>query len=190
MGFRPNSKVVVNEAVVATKTYVSSNEIDVTLTTAVNMTSRRIRVTKPATNEVATYYSYQRTTPAGKSANPLIAATVPLFAQSAWTVAHFRPVLNSSQFTGIALQNEAAVPSFVRLRLFAANGTVLATQSLAIQPGKRFSRDLRELFLGVVPATGTKLKVTVTSGPAIQVLGLLGDSVLKTVDPVDPSTLP
>ncbi|HYU46521.1 MAG TPA: IPT/TIG domain-containing protein [Terriglobales bacterium] len=190
MGFRPNSKVNVNEALVATKTYVSSNEIDITLTTAVNMTSRRIRVTKPSTNEVTTYYSYQRTTPAGKSANPLIAATVPLFAQSKWTVAHFRPVLNVSRFTGVALQNEAAVASNVRLTLFAANGTVLAAHSLTIQPSKRFSRDLRELFLGVVPATGTKLKVKVTSGPPIQVLGLLGDSVLRTVDPVDPSPLP
>jgi IPT/TIG domain len=190
MGFQPNSKVQVNEATVATRTFVSSGEIDVTLTTMVNMTSRRIRVTKPSTNEVATYYSYQRIKATGKSANPLLAATVPLFAQSKWTVAHFRPVLNVSQFTGLALQNEAAIPAYVRLRLFAPNGTVLATYNLAVQPGRRISRDLREFFLGVVPATGTKLKVAVTSGPPIQVLGLLGDSVLGTVDPVDPSALP
>jgi IPT/TIG domain len=190
MGFQPESKVQVNEATVATQTFVSSTEIDVTLTTAVDMTSRRIRVTKPSTNELATYYSYQRIKATGKSANPLLAATVPLFAQSKWTVAFFKPVLNASQFTGLALQNGAASPAFVRLRLFAPNGTVLATYSLAVQPGRRISRDLREFFPGVVPATGTTLKVKVTSGPPIQVLGLLGDSVLRTVDPVDPSRLP
>jgi hypothetical protein len=190
MGFQPDSKVQVNEAILATQTYVSSTEIDVTLTTDVNMTSRRVRVTKPSTNELATYYSYQRVKSAGKSANPLLAAAVALFAQSRWTVAYFKPVLNSSQFTGLALQNETAIPAYVRLKLFAPNGTVLATYSLAVQPGRRISRDLREFFLGVVPATGTTLKVKVTSGPPIQVLGLLGDSVLRTVDPVDPSPKP
>jgi hypothetical protein len=190
MGFQPDCKVVVNEAVVASQTYISSNEIDVRLTTNFNMTSARVRVTKPSTNEVATYYSYQRTKATGKSANPLIAATVALFAQSKWTVAFFKPVLNSSQFTGLALQNGAASPAYVTLKLFAPNGTVLATYSLAVQSGRRISRDLREFFPGVVPATGTELKVRVTSGPPVQVLGLLGDSVLKTVDPVDPSPLP
>jgi hypothetical protein len=190
MGFQPDSNVQVNEAIVATQTFVSSTEIDVTLTTTVDMTSRRIRVTKPSTNELATYYSYQRIKATGKSANPLLAATVPLFSQSKWTVAYFKPVLNSSQFTGLALQNEAASPAYVRLRLFAPNGTVLATYNLAVQPGRRISRDLREFFLGVVPATGTTLRVGVTSGPPIQVLGLLGDSVLRTVDPVDPTPLP
>jgi hypothetical protein len=190
MGFHPDSQVDVNEATLATQTFVSSAEIDVTLTTDVNMTSRRIRVKNPSTGELATYYSYQRIKATGKSANPLIAATVPLFAQSTWAVAFFKPVLNSSQFTGLALQNEAASIAYVRLRLFAPNGTVLATYDLAVQPGRRISRDLREFFLGVVPATGTTLKVKVTSGPPIQVLGLLGDSVLKTVDPVDPSPLP
>ena len=190
MGFQPDSKVQVNEAILATQTYVSSTEIDVTLTTGVNMTSRRVRVTKPSTNELATYYSYQRVKSTGKSSNPLLAATVPLFAQSKWTVAYFKPVLNASLFTGLALQNETAIPAYVRLKLLASNGTVLATYSLAVQPGRRISRDLREFFLGVVPATGTRLKVKVTSGPPIQVLGLLGDSVLRTVDPVDPSPVP
>jgi hypothetical protein len=180
----------VNETILATQTFVSSGEIDVTLTTDVNMTSRRIRVKNPSTNELATYYSYQRIKATGKSTNPLLAATVPLFAQSTWTVAYFKPVLNSSQFTGLALQNETAIPSYVRLKLLAPNGTVLATYSLAVQPGRRISRDLREFFLSVVPATGTTLKVKVTSGPPVQVLGLLGDSVLRTVDPVDPSPLP
>jgi hypothetical protein len=34
------------------------------------------------------------------------------------------------------------------------------------------------------------LKVTVRTGPPIQLLGLLGDDLLGTVDPVDPSPVP
>jgi hypothetical protein len=190
VGFQPNSKVQVNEAIVAKWTYVNSTEIDVTLTTDMNMTSRRIRVTNPATNERATYYSYQRTAPVGKSKHPLIAATVPLFSQSTWSLAYFKPVLNGSQFTGLAVQNETTTPATVRLQLFAANGSLLATHSLKIAANRRLTRDVAEFFAGVVPGTGTSLKVTVRTGPPIQLLGLLGDDLLGTVDPVDPSPVP
>ncbi len=190
VGFQPDSIVQVNEGGLATSTYVSSNEIDVTLTTDVNMTSRRIRVINPLTNERATYYSYQRTTPMGKSTHPLIAATAPLFSQATWTLAYFKPVLTGSQFSGLALQNETATAAKVRLQLFASNGTLLATRNLKILAKKKMTRDLAEFFIGVVPETGTTLKVTVRFGPPIQLLGLLGDDVLGTVDPVDPSPAP
>jgi hypothetical protein len=48
----------------------------------------------------------------------------------------------------------------------------------------------RGVFPGVVPETGTTLKVSVTSGPPIQLLGLLADDALGTVDPLDPSPIP
>jgi hypothetical protein len=188
IGFQPDSVVQVNEAILATQTFVSSNEIDLTLPADTNMTSRRIRVTNKSTNEKATYYSYQRTTPMGKSKHALVAATVPLFAQTSWTLAYFRPVLNASQFSGLALENLTAQPVKVRLQLFASNGTLLKNHSLTLQPNKRFTRDLAELFIGVVPATGTSLKVT--ANVPIPMLGLLGDDVLGTVDPVEPSLNP
>jgi hypothetical protein len=190
MGFQPNSKVQVNEANLATSTYVSANEIDVTLTANVNMTSRRIRVVNPSTNERVEYFSYQRTTRAGKSQHALIAATEALFAQSTWTLAYFKPVLSGSQFSGLALQNQAATTSKVRLQLFAGNGSLLATRTLSLLANKRMTRDVAEFFTGVVPNTGTTLKVTVLSGPPIQLLGLLGDDALGTVDPQDPSPVP
>jgi len=189
MGFQPDSKVQVNEAM-ATSTYVSANEIDVTLTTNVNMTSRRIRVVNPSTNERVEYFSYQRTTHVGKSQHALIAATEALFAQSTWTLAYFKPVLSGSQFSGLALQNQAATASKVRLQLFATNGGLLATRTLSLLANKRMTRDVAEFFTGVVPNTGTTLKVTVLSGPPIQLLGLLGDDALGTVDPQDPSPAP
>jgi hypothetical protein len=188
VGFPPDAKVQVNEAILATQTYVGPNEIDVTLTTDINMTSRRIRVKNPATNEQATYYSYQRTTDMGKSKHALVAATVPLFAQDTWTLAYFRPVLNGSQFSGLALENPTAQPVKVRLQLFAGNGTLLKSRIVKLLPSKRFTRDLVELFTGVVPGTGTSLKVTCPV--ALPMLGLFGDDTLGSVDPVPPSPTP
>jgi hypothetical protein len=190
MGFQPDTKVQVNEATLATSKYVSSNEIDVTLATSVNMTSRRIRVVDPSTGERVEYFSYQRTTSAGKSQHPLIAATEALFAQSTWTLAYFKPVLSGSRFSGLALQNQAATASKVRLQLFASNGTLLATRNQSLLANKRMTRDVAEFFTGVVPATGTTLKVSVISGPPIQLLGLLADDALGTVDPQGPSPTP
>jgi hypothetical protein len=152
------------------------------------MTSRRIRVKNPNSNEQATYYSYQRTAETGKSKHALIAATVPLFAQNTWTLAYFKTVLNASQFSGIALENPTAQPVKVSLQLFAANGALLKTHNVKLLPGKRFTRDLVELFTGVVPGNGTSLKVT--SPAAIPMLGLFGDDTLGTVDPVAPSPTP
>ncbi len=188
MGFQPDAVVQVNEAILATQTYVNANEIDVTLSADANMTSRRIRVINKSTNERATYYSYQRTIAMGKSKHPLVASTVPLFAQTTWTLAYFRPVLNVSQFTGLALENPTTRPVKVVMQLFAVNGTLLKSHTLKLQSNKRFTRDLAELFIGVVPATGTSLKVTADA--PISMLGLLGDDVLGTVDPVDPSPNP
>jgi hypothetical protein len=188
MGFGPHTEVQVNEAIIATQTFVSSNEIDVTLTTDVNMTGERIRVTKPSTNEKVEYFSYQRTTPKGKSTNPLIAATVPLFAQTTWKTAFFKPVLSGSQFSGLALENLTAQTVGAHLQLFASNGTLLEAHTIYLYPNKRWSRDLREVFTIAVPASGTIVKVT--TGAPIPMLGLLGDSVLGTVVAVAPSATP
>lgn len=188
IGFHPDARIQVNEATVASRTFVSSNEIDVTLTADTNMTARRIRVTNKSTNERAEYYSYQRTSPMGKSKHALIAATVPLFAQSTWTQAYFRPLLNGSQFSGLALENLTAQTVKVRMQLFASNGALLKSHNLLLKANRRFTRDLAELFVGVVPATGTSVKVTANA--PIAMLGLLGDDVLGTVDPVDPSPTP
>jgi archaellin len=188
MGFPPDAVVQVNDAIIATHTFVSPNEIDVTLKADTNMTSKRIRVINKSTNEKATYYSYQRTTAMGKSRHPLVASTVPLFAQSTWTLAYFRPVLNASQFSGLALENPTMRAVNVSMQLFAANGALLKQHNIKLQPNKRYTRDLQEVFVGVVPGTGTSLKVTAAA--PISMLGLLGDDVLGTVDPVDPSPNP
>jgi len=191
VGFQPNSKVQIDTANLASQTYVSPKEIDVTLTADTNMTSLRVRIKNPSTNELATYYSYQRTISAGVSTHKLVAATMPLFATTTWALAYFRPVLNAAQFTGLALQNATTAPSSVRLQLYSApkGGTLLATRNLTIPANTRLTRDLAEFF-PVAAATGTSVKVTVITGPQVQLLGLLGNDTMKTVDPVDPSLIP
>lgn len=188
LGFRPDSDVQVNEAGIATQTFVSANEIDVTLDADVNMTSRRIRVINSNPNEKVEYFSYGRTTPMGKSKHPLVATTVPLFAETTWTTAYFKPVLSGLQFSALALENPSAQVVKARLQLFASNGLLLKSKTISLMPSKRWTRDLVETFTGVVPGNGTSLKVT-ASAP-IPMLGLLGDDVLGTVDPVDPSPNP
>lgn len=188
VGFQPDSKIQVNEAILATQTFISANEIDVTLTTDVDMTARRVRVTIPATNERTEYFSYQRTTAMGRSTHPLIASTMPLFSRATWTTAYFKPVLSGSQFSALALENPTALVVKAKLQLYASNGTLLKSKTIQLKPGKRWTRDLVETFIGVVPGNGTKLKVTATS--PIPMLGLLGDDTLGTVDPVDPSPNP
>src|SRR5205085_6968040 len=188
VGFQHDAQVQVNEAIVKSQTVVSPNEIDVTLAADTNMTSKRIRVIKKSTNERATYYSYQRTSAMGKSGHALIAATVPLFSQHTWKQAYFRPVLDSSRFSGLAVENTTAQTVKVKMQLFSSNGTLLKAKAIQLASNKRYTRDLAEIFIGVVPATGTSLKVTATA--PIPMLGLLGDDTSGTVDPVDPSPNP
>ena len=188
MGFRPDSKVQVNEGINPTQTFVSANEIDVTLGADINMTGRRIRVDNPSTNERAEYFSYQRTTAMGKSKHALVAATVPLFSEADWTTAYFKPVLSGSHFSALALENPTTQVVKAKLQLFGSNGLLLKSKTISLMPSKRWTRDLVETFVGVVPGNGTTLKVTATA--PIPMLGLLGDDVLGTVDPVDPSPNP
>lgn len=187
-GFRPDSKVQVNEGIAPEQTFVSANEIDVTLGADINMTGRRIRADNPSTNERAEYFSYQRTTTMGKSKHALVAATVPLFSEANWTTAYFKPVLSGSQFSAIALENPTAQVVKAKMQLFASNGTLIKSKTISLMPSKRWTRDLVETFIGVIPGDGTTLKVTATA--PIPMLGLLGDDTLGTVDPVDPSLNP
>lgn len=188
MGFQRNSRVQIEEAKVAKQTYVSANEIDITLARATNMTSRRVRVTNPASNERVEYFSYARTVQVGKSKHALIGATVPLFSQTTWTVAYLRPVLSGSQFTGLAVQNASPAIASVKLQISSSNGSVLKTRVIKLGAYHRISRDLTEFFAGVVPANGTTVRVS--SVVPVQVLGLLGDDVLGTVDPMNPTPNP
>lgn len=97
-------------------------------------------------------------------------------------------MLNSTKYSGIALQNPTAATVKVLLQLFDSNGILLKAVTVSFPASKRMTRDLVELFVGVVPGPGTSLKVT--SAAPIPVMGLLGSDLPGTMDPVDPSQIP
>ncbi|HZQ70293.1 MAG TPA: IPT/TIG domain-containing protein [Terriglobales bacterium] len=187
VGFQPTDSVDINEGIIATSTYISPNEIDVTLASPLDMTGKRVRIVDNVTNEKVTYYSYQRYTSLGKSTHPLVAATYPLFSSTTYAQAFFKPIAGGTQFTGISLQNSTAASVTAVLVLSASNGTLLGSRTVKIPANNRLTRDLAEFFPGLV-STGTSLQVT-GSAP-LQMLGLLGDDGLGTVDPIIPSLVP
>jgi hypothetical protein len=185
MGFDPSSRVDINEAAIATTKVISANLIRVTLSTPLDIRGKRIRVSN-ANRELATYYPYQRTSRVGTSTHPLLASSIPLFAQTTWKVGFFRPTLNGTVFSGLALQNLNPISVNVVLQLFSKTGILLSKQTLVLALNSSMARDLVELFPGVAPATGTRLKVT--SDQPIQMLGLLGDDNTRTVLPINPTS--
>ena len=183
IGFDPDAEVDVNEADIATSKYVSSKEIQITLTTALNLEHRRVRVTNKSTNERAEYYPYQHTNSSGTSTHRLIAASYPLFSDAQFTVGYFKPVLEGTTFSGLALRNINTKAVSVRLELYSAQGDRLARSSLSLSPNTYIVRDLAELFTGFVADDGTTVKVS-ARGP-IQGLGLIGDDSTGEVLPVE-----
>lgn len=188
IGFDATSVVDINEGIIASQTFVSANEIDVTLSAALDMTAKRVRVTKSTTNERSEYFSYPRTTLQGRSTHGLVASSYPLFATSTWTLAYFRPTLSGSQFSGLALQNLTGASITARAQLYSSKGKLLSTANLTLPKNTRMVKDYAEIFPGQVAGTGTIVKVTSNTG--IQLLGLLGDDAASTVLPVDPTLTP
>jgi hypothetical protein len=187
VGFETDSKVDFGEAKVATQQYVSPNLIEVTLRDAMEIRGQRIRIDN-SDNQRATYFPYQRTTSVGKSMHALVAASLPLFPQTALTLGYFRPTLRGTMFSGLALQNLNQVRVVATLQLYSKSGILLATKKLSLGKNTRISRDLVELFPAAKPATGTRL--TVTSTLPIQMLGLLGDDSTGTLLPVAATATP
>ena len=183
IGFQPTSKVSVNNAVVATTTFVSSNEIQITLTQSFNIEGQRVRV--DTGSERVEYYPYQRTKPVSRSTHALVASSLPLFSHTTWSQAFFHPVLQATTFSAIALQNVNTSSATVTLQLFSSVGGLLATRTISLPVTKWLTRDYAEVFPGKVAGNGTTVKVT--SSLPIQMLGLQGDDALGTMTPVEPA---
>ena len=187
VGFQPTTEIDINEADMATFKYVNPNLMQVTLSSPFDIRGRRIRATN-SNNERVEYYPYQRTSTLGKSTHLLVASSIPLFAQTNWTLGYFRPALQGTIFSGVALQNLNPAGANVVLRLYTKAGVLLAKQKVLLGTNVSLARDLAELFPGVVAGSGTSLKVT--SDQPVQMLGLLGDDATGTLLPVNPTSTP
>jgi hypothetical protein len=183
-------------------TLVNSGEIDVRIcngvvadpaTTCPNnggsfqLDGERVRVKDQNTNFTLEYYSYIRSDDApGASANTLVTEVHPMFSRRTYLAATVPLVNTATQFTGIALQNTSGTDNGIKVELLDAGNASLANFSFILPTGKKIARDVVQDWFPSPPAGAATVRITVTSGPALQALGMLGDKSAGTVAPVIP----
>lgn len=184
IGFQPGAIVEVDNAIVATTTLVDSTRIDVTLAADADLYGRRVRVRNPDFSR-ATYFSYLRATWIGQSARDLLTRTDPIFSPETFTAAVVSDAVGANQFLALALQNPGASPADVAVELHSATLGPIPPTTVTMPPRTRIAREVSELFPQLVtqplPADSS---LVVRSTSPVQILGLLGDDVAGTVEPV------
>jgi hypothetical protein len=177
-GFRPDTQVNLTGLPDVQLSFISPSEIQFTLPAAARLDGLRITAVNPD-DSAAEYISYWRGVPQGESVEPLIARTTPLFsgktAMAALLPSQLLTQLDPNYLLALALQNPSLVPADITLTL--ASGSSVR---IALPPGARISREIRELFGAAARSGGA---VSVKSSQPIQVLGLLGDRRAGTVLP-------
>jgi hypothetical protein len=196
-GFNANTRVSIEGTTIvpADQTVVNAGEVDVKICNGnvadgvatcpgtgatFQLDGERVRVKDTNTNFVLEYYTYLRADDvAGSSANALVKLVHPMFSRVTYLSATIPLVTGGTQFTGLSLQNTNSQASL------AATSFILPGLSGGIV-GKKITRDVVADWFPSPPAGAAKVSVTVTSGPAVQVLGMLGDTGTGVVTPVIP----
>ncbi len=198
MGFDANTKIQMNNVATLTQNFVSATEIDVTIgslcvpesnpckpATSLQLDGDRVRAIKG--NETVEYFSYDRTDDApGSSNNSVVNLVHPMFSQQHFVTGTFPFKAGGTQFTGIALQNtDASVGATVQIDLLDANGNPVVSPAAVLLVGarKKLVRDIADLFTGI-PSSAATVRATVTTGPPVKMLGMLGDTSSGSVVPV------
>lgn len=185
-GFTAQTRVDVNEAALGSQRFVSSTEIDFTLTSSIDLTGRRFRVRNPDNSE-AVYYSYLRAVAVGSSTRALLNACHPLYPNGSSTSAGLvLPAPPANGFVAVALRNMGQSNSSVQLDLVSSAGTGIGTSSVSIPGAGQFMRTVQELF-GNVPAGAS---VRITASAPVQALGLRGDDSTGAVTAFLPGAAP
>lgn len=209
-GFNANTRVSIEGTTIivpADQTLVNSGEIDVkicngtvadTATVCPNnggtmqLDGERVRVKDTGTNFVLEYYTYLRADDvAGSSANSLVNLVHPMFSRLTYLAATIPLVTGGTQFTGLSLQNTNSQDAGIKIELLDSGNASLANTSFILPgltgtAGKKITRDVIADWFPSPPAGATQVRITVTSGPAVQVLGMLGDTSTGVVTPVIP----
>jgi hypothetical protein len=209
-GFNANTRVSIEGTTIvpADQTVVNAGEVDVKIcngTVADGTTTcpgtgatfqldgERVRVKDTNTNFVLEYYTYLRADDvAGNSANTLVNLVHPMFSRVTYLSAGIPLVNGGTQFTGLSLQNTNAPDSGIKIELLDGSNASLASTSFILPglsggtAGKKITRDVVADWFPSPPAGAAKVRVTVTSGPAVQVLGMQGDTSTGIVTPVIP----
>src|SRR5438270_10306554 len=209
-GFNANTKVAIEGTTIilpADQALIGPGEIDVRICNGVvadaatvcpnnggtmQLDGERVRVKDTGTNFVLDYYTYMRAEDvAGSSVNALVNLVHPMYSRLTYLSATIPLVNSGTQFTGLSLQNTNASDSGIKIELLDSGNASLANLSFILPgltgtAGKKITRDVIADWFPSPPAGGTQIKVTVTSGPAVQVLGMLGDTSTGIVTPVIP----
>lgn len=210
-GFNANTRVSIEGTTIILpqdQTLVNSGEIDVKICngtvaatatvcpnngTTMQLDGERVRVKDTGTNFVLEYYTYLRADDEpGSSANALVNLVHPMFSRVTYLSATIPLVVSATQFTGLSLQNTNASDSGIKIELLNASNSSLANTSFILHglgsgtAGKKITRDVIADWFPSPPAGATQVRMTVTSGPAVQALGMLGDTSTGIVTPVIP----
>lgn len=206
-GFNANTRVDIEGTTVIPSdlTFVNSGEIDIKICngtvadgatacpnngTSFQLDGERVRVRDQSTNFKLDYYTYLRAdddSAFAASGNALVAQVHPMFSRQTFLAATIPLVQSATQFTGLALQNTSSGDDGIKVELLDASNNSLANTSFILHAGKKIERDvIEDLFNGTVPSGAAKVRMTVTSGNAVQALGMQGDSSAGTVLPVIP----
>jgi hypothetical protein len=208
-GFNANTKVSIEGTTIvpADQTLVNSGEIDVKICNgtvsdaatvcpknggAMQLDGERVRVKDTNINFVLEYYTYLRADDvAGSSGNALVNLVHPMFSRVTYLSATIPLVNGGTQFTGLSLQNTNTQDAGIKIDLLDSGNASLANISFILPgltgtAGKKITRDVIADWFPSPPAGATQVSVTVTSGPAVQVLGMLGDTSTGIVTPVIP----
>ena len=182
IGFQPKTQVQLNNIKFSSVQVVSSQEIQFTLAADTDMTGKKIQVVNPDGSQ-DTYFSYLRGVPMGNSNRPLLAFALPIFSAVTHSWAVFGPMApaNSSQFTGLALQNPNLTPASVTVALYSPVNKLLGDSTFSVPSGNRMMRETSELTQGATPVAGSY--VVVTSSLPVQAFGFWADDVSGTVNP-------
>src|SRR5215831_13826209 len=209
-GFNKDTKVSIEGTTIvpADQTFVNSGEIDVKICngtvadaatvcpnngSSFQLDGERVRVKDTNTNFVIEYYTYLRADDEpGSSANAQVSLMHPMFSRLTYLSATIPLVVSATQFTGLSLQNTNASDSSIKIKLLNADNASLANVSFILHElgagpaNKKITRDVIADWFPSPPAGAAKVRMTVTSGPAVQALGMLGDTSAGTIVPVIP----
>jgi len=184
IGFQPGAQVLIDGVSLASTSWVDSSRIEVVTAVETQLDGRMVSVTNPDLTG-ATYFSYLRATDLGKSARPLLASTEAIFPVQTRTRAVFAAP-TSGTFFGLALQNPGAADSILSVELWDA-GSMVASASLTLPPRTKVSREVSELFPGIIPNAGSFFGLT--AAVPVQMLGLSGNETDGSVTPVLPAVV-
>ena len=209
-GFKSDTRVSIEGTMIvpADVTFVNSGEIDVKICngtvadtatvcpnngTAFQLDGERVRVKDQTTNFTLEYYTYLRADDVpGTSNTALVNLVHPMFSRLTYLSATIPLVNTGTQFTGLSLQNTNSADAGIKIELLDASNASLANTSFILpgigagRAGKKITRNVIADWFPSPPAGAANVRVTVTSGPAVQVLGMLGDTSAGTVAPVIP----